>query len=339
LKASIARTAVFGLLVAGFLASPLAGTAEAQTKKVRFSEVIRSIFYAPQYVAITQGFFKDEGLEVDLSTAQGSDKATAALLSGQADVALVGPETAIYIHNQEGPTKVKIFAQLTAKDGSFLMARNALPNFKWTDLKGKTVVSWRPGSMPDLVIRWVLKQHGLNPETDVNLIRNLQIPAMVGAFRSGAGDFVTLFEPTVSMLETEANAAVLLSVGEAAGPFPYTVFSATEKYMQANPEVIEKWVRAMYRAMLWVQERPDAEVARALAPYFDGTPAERLAASVARYKKIGAWHPVPLPDAKQIERLQDIMVYGGVLEAGKRVRYEDIVVPKYSEAAMRSVKR
>jgi NitT/TauT family transport system substrate-binding protein len=332
---------VAGILVVavafGLAAAPDPAAAQAG-KKVRFSEVIRSIFYTPQYVALTQGFFKEEGLEIDLSTAQGSDKATAALLSGQADVALVGPETAIYIHNQAGPTKVKIFAQLTAKDGSFLIARTPAPNFRFADLKGKTVVSWRPGSMPDLVIRWLMKQHGL-AEGDVTLVRNLQIPAMAGAFRAGSGDYITLFEPTVSLLEKETQAVVLLSIGEAAGSFPYTVYTATERYIQANPDVIEKWSRALYRAMLWVQDRSDAEVARAVAPYFDGTPVERLASSVARYKQIGAWHPVPVPDPAQMERLQEIMVHGGVLEAAKRVRYEDVVVPGPAEAAVRSIRR
>lgn len=306
---------------------------------IRFSEVIHSVFYAPQYVAMSQKFFEEEGLILDTSTSQGSDKGVAALLAGTADIALVGPEAAVFIQNQETPNKVKIFSQLTAKDGSFLMSRQPMDKFSWDNLKGKTVVGWRPGSMPQMVMDYTLRQNGMKPGEDVEVITNLAAPAMAGAFQSGKGDFIQLFEPVVSTLEREKAGYTVISMGEAAGNFPYTVYMATEKFIEEQPDLVARYTRAIYKGMLWVEGHSAADVARAVQPYFEETPLELLEAAIDRYKKQGTWSPIPVPDAAQMERLQDIMVSGGVLTADGRVAYEQIVVPEFARQAMEQVKR
>lgn len=302
---------------------------------VRFSEVIHSIFYTPQYVAMGLDFFGEEGLTLDTSTAQGSDRGVAALLAGIADVALVGPEAAIFLQNQESPTKVKIFAQLTAKDGSFLVSRQKVDSFQWSDMKGKTIIGWRPGSMPQMVMNKMLQDNGV---TDANVITNLAAPAMAGAFQSGQGDFIQLFEPTVALLEKENAGHFVLSMGEAAGPFPYTVYMATDEFIAKRPDVVQAYTRAIYRGMLWTQSHSAAEVAQVIQPFFAETPMELLEASVARYKNQDTWAPTPVLDPAQLELLQDVMVLGGVLEPAKRVKYSDVVLTNFAEQAMQEVK-
>lgn len=219
-------------------AAATAGKKDEALKTVKFSEVIRSIFYAPHYIAMQKGFFKEEGLNVDMNTAQGSDKGAAALIAGVADISLVGPETAIYIYNQKGDKTLKIFHQLTMKDGSFLLSRNKTDGFKWSDLQGKSVVGWRPGSAPQMVLSTKLLQEKV---AKVDVITNIASTAMAGAFTSGKGDYIQVFEPIASTLEKEGKAYFAASVGQAFGPFPETSYVATSDYIKKktrnDPEI------------------------------------------------------------------------------------------------------
>lgn len=308
-------------------------------KKVRYSEVVHSLFYAPHYAAVAKGFFKEYGLELDESTAQGSDKGMAAILANTADISLVGPETNVYLYNQEGGAgKVKIFTQLTAKDGTLLLGRQPQPGFKWSDLKGKTVVGWRPGSMPEMVLEYLLRKNGLTPGKDVTVITNLAPPAAPAAFISGQGDYITLLEPNPSQLEKDKKGHVITSLGDDAGPFPYTVYLASSAYIKANPDVIQNFTNAIYKGILWVQKSPAAEVAAAVQPFFKETDMATLTASIERYQKLKIWNPTPVPVPEQIEKLQDVMVDGGVLEKAKRVKYADIIDDSFAKKALDAVK-
>lgn len=290
---------------------------------VKFSEVIRSIFYAPHYVAMAQGFFKDEGIELDLNTAQGSDKGAAALLAGAADVSLVGPETAIYIHNQEGDKKLRIFYQLTMNDGSFLLSRTKLDSFKWSDLSGKTVLGWRPGSSPQMVLNSTLQKEGVS---DVNVVTNIAAPALTGAFTSGQGDFIQQFEPVASTLIQQGQAYYVASLGESFGAYPETSYVATTDYIKAHPDVIQKFANAVARGAAWLQTASDDEIAAALSPYFEGTSKELIIQSVNRYKKQGTWTTNPVMTKEQFDTLQDVLVANGVLKAEDKVANMDDVV-------------
>ncbi|MBB6675337.1 ABC transporter substrate-binding protein [Cohnella nanjingensis] len=300
--------------------SPSAGSAETVT--VKFSEVIRSIFYAPHYIAISKGFFQEQGLKIDMNTAQGSDKGAAALIAGTADISLVGPETAIYIHNQKGAKTLKIFAQLTGKDGSFLLSRNKLDSFQWSDLAGKTVIGWRPGSAPQMVLNSML----LKEKTQgVNVVTNIASTAMAGAFASGQGDFIQLFEPVASTLVKEGKAYYAASLGESFGPFPETSYVATSDYIAKHPDIVAKFAKAVHEGAAWLDTASEADIVAALKPFFDGTPEDMIAQSVANYKKQGTWSADQVLTPEQFETLQRVLIENGTLKPEEKIaKLEDV---------------
>ena len=199
---------------------------QAELTTIQLNEVTRSVFYAPQYVAIANGFFEEEGLEIEMTTGQGADKVMTAILAGQSDIGLCGPEASIYVYNEGREDYVEVFAQLTKRDGSFLVSKNPTDNFSWNDLKGKTVIPGRKGGVPYMTFEYVLKQNGINPETDLVLDDSIQFDLMAGAFAGGNAEYVTLFEPTASMTEEQGKGYVVASVGEASGEVPYTAYCA-----------------------------------------------------------------------------------------------------------------
>ncbi|TFE25825.1 ABC transporter substrate-binding protein [Cohnella luojiensis] len=290
---------------------------------VKFSEVIRSIFYAPHYVAMSQGFFKEEGLNVDMNTAQGSDKGAAALIAGTADISLVGPETTIYIFNQKGDKTLKVFHQLTSKDGSFLLSREKLDNFQWSDVSGKTIIGWRPGSAPQMVMNSTLLKEQAK---DAEVITNIAAPAMAGAFTSGQGDFIQLFEPVASTLVNEGKAYYAASMGEAFGAFPETSYVATSDFIKDNPETVQKFSNAVAKGTEWLNTASEDEIANALMPFFEGTPKDLILQSVERYKSQDTWSANPELTQEQFDTLQSVLVENGVLKAEEKIKnMEDVV--------------
>lgn len=298
-------------------------TSNDELVTVKFSEVIRSIFYAPHYVAMSKGFFEEQGLNVDMNTAQGSDKGAAALIAGTADISLVGPETSIYIYNQKGDKTLKIFHQLTATDGSFLLSRDKLDNFKWSDLAGKTVVGWRPGSAPQMVLNSTLIKEKV---TDVNVITNIAAPAMAGAFTSGQGDFIQLFEPVAATLVKEGKAFYAASMADAFGPFPETSYVATADFIKENPEIIQKFTNAVAKGAAWLNTATEAEITEAIMPFFEGTPEDLIIQSVESYKKQGSWPTKPELTEQQFEILQSVLIENGVLKTEEKVTNIEEVV-------------
>ncbi|QHW34462.1 ABC transporter substrate-binding protein [Paenibacillus rhizovicinus] len=290
---------------------------------VKFSEVIRSIFYAPHYVAMSQGFFKEQGLNVDMNTAQGSDKGAAALIAGTADISMVGPETTIYIYNQKGDKTLKVFHQLTAKDGSFLLSREKIDNFKWSDLAGKTVIGWRPGSSPQMVLNSQLTKEQV---AGVNVITNIASPAMAGAFTSGQGDFIQVFEPVASTLVKEGKAYYVASLGEDFGPYPETSYVATSDFIKSHPDIVKKFSAAVSEGAKWLNTASDDQIVSALRPYFEGTSDDLILQSVNRYKAQGTWPTDPELTQAQFDVLQNVLVENGVLKAEDKIgKMEDVV--------------
>lgn len=338
-KTTLAKLAVCALAGAMLLSACAGrkGVTVGAKQKVRFTEVIHSVFYAPQYVAQAKGYFEAEGIELDFSTAQGSDKGVAALLAGTADIALVGPETTVFVHNQDTPNKVKIFAQMTDKDGSFLVAKAGSSGFGWSDLKGKTVIGWRKGSMPQLVAEAVLKQQGLG-SADLTYVSNVAAPAMVGAFVSGQGDYVQVFEPLVSQLEQEGQGVQVAYLGEVYGKLPYTGYVATDQYLQKHADTVQRYTNAVWRATLYLMKADPEVVASEISKYFEGTDPKLLASSIKRYREAGAWRPTPVMTPAEFDKLQDLMIAGGVLEAGKRAPFEAIGVNTFAEKAYKAIK-
>lgn len=307
------------LLIGGGVAAFLVGCGSGRESgeeliKVRLCEVVRSVFYAPQYVAFNQGFFAQEGLEVEMTTGQGADKVMTALLSGGADIGLAGPEATVYVLQQGQKDYAINFAQLTKRDGSFLVGRQPEPDFKWENLKGKTVIGGRPGGVPQMVLEHVLKDHGLIPGKDVNIITNLQFTATTGAFIGGTGDYVANFEPNASMLEKQRHGYVVVSLGEAAGEIPYTVYMARKSYIAENPQVVQRFTNAVYRGQRWVESHSSREVALSIQSFFPDVDLDLLTRVVERYKSQDTWAEDPLMQNQSLDRLQEIIAEAGELE-------------------------
>lgn len=325
-------TLAAGLAASALLALPAATRAEEPTR-ISFMEVIHSLFYSPLYVALERGYFAEEGIAFDLVAGQGSDKVTAALLGGSVDIALAGPETTIYVESGKSPEKIRIFAGLTATDGSFLVGREpAGTPFDWASVKGKTILGWREGSAPALFLREALTRAGLDPDTDVEIITNVAIPARVGAFMSGVADYGTFFEPDVTKLEAEGLPA-LANVGQAVGQIDYTVFITTQSYIAEHPEIVAGFTSAIARAEAWIETAAPAEIAAALTPYFPGVSTEELVASVERHRAAKVWKATPAVTPEAISALQSLLDANGLLPGGTELAYEQVVDPQFFEAA------
>ncbi|MEH7106311.1 ABC transporter substrate-binding protein [Bacillus sp. JJ1764] len=303
-----------------------------KVEKVRIAEVTRSIFYAPQYVAISKSFFKEEGLDVTLTTTPGGDKTMTTLISGGADIALVGSETSIYVYAQGSSDPVINFAQLTQTDGTFLVSRKKIDNFSWDLLKGTTFLGQRKGGMPQMVGEFVLKNHGIDPQKDLNLIQNVDFANIANAFASGTGEFVQLFEPTASIFEKEGKGYIVASFGKESGHVPYTTFMAKDSYMKKNKETIEKFTRAIYKAQQWVNTHSTEEIAKAVAPFFPDTDPEIMNTVIERYKSQGSFATDPILDEEEWNNLQNIMKEAG--ELPKEVKYKTLVNTSYAKKVM-----
>jgi NitT/TauT family transport system substrate-binding protein len=282
-------------------------------QKVRVGEVTHSIFYAPQYVALSEGFFEEEGLEIDLQGTFGGDKTMTALLSDGIDIALVGSETSIYVYAQGASDPVINFAQLTQTDGTFLVSREKVDNFSWDQLKGSTFLGQRKGGMPQMVGEFVLNKHGIDPHADLELIQNIEFANIASAFASGTGDYVQLFEPTASIFEQEGKGHIIASFGKESGHVPYTTFMTKESYIKENKEVVEKFTRAIYKAQQWVESHSSKEIAESIAPYFKDTSVDLIETVVDRYKEQGSFATDPILGEEEWNNLQTIMKDAGEL--------------------------
>ena len=331
---SVKNVAVVGLLC-GLTTVATAQSVSAPVK-VRYEEVVRSVLYVPMYVAINQGYFKDVGLEVGLKTSQGTDKGMSALLTGSADIVLIGPEASIYVANSESPVKPKIFAGMTATDGFMLLSREKpSTKFEWAQLKGKNVMSFRPGSNPDIFLETAMRKNGIDPKKDTKLVNNIGAAARTGAWMSGQTDFGIFLEPEASMIEKNGKGYVVASIGQAVGPVDFTVFTATDVYLKRNPGVAKAWVEAIVRAQKHVATAPASDLAKQAASFFPGMEVGELVTAIERYRTIGLWKTNPTVEKESMETLQDMLIASGMLSADKRVKYEQLVVQEFALKAQR----
>jgi NitT/TauT family transport system substrate-binding protein len=306
--------------------------------KVRLNEVTRSIFYAPMYAAISEGFFKEEGIEIDLTTGQGADKTMQQLLSGSVDVGFSGPEQVLYIHNQKREDLPVVFAQLTQKDGSFLVGRNADEAFAWESLKGKTVIGGRPGGVPQMALEYVLKNHGIDPNKDLNMITNIAFAAVPGAFKGGTGEYAAIFEPIASQFEKEKVGTIVASVGEDSGVIPYTTFYSTRSYIDKNPALIQRFTRAIYKGQLWVEKTKDEDVAKSIKSFFPGNDEELITQVIKNYRKIEAFSKTPVLKEDDMNRLMDIIQSYKDDLLTERPAYNKVVDNTFAEKAISEIK-
>lgn len=300
---------------------------------IKMNEVTRSVFYAPQYVAINNGYFKDYGIEIELTTGQGADAVMTSVLSGESQVGFAGPEASIYVYNEGKEDYTEVFAQLTKRDGSFLVSKEYTENFDWTDLKGSTIIPGRKGGVPYMTLEYVIKQKGLDPKTDLILDDSIKFDLMATAFTSGDADYVTLFEPTASNVQNIGKGYIVASVGEEAGEIPYTAYFAKKSYIQENEQTIQNFTNAIYKGQQWVKEHSAREIAEAIQEFFPDTDINLLEIAIQSYKDIDAWNDTPILKEESFNKLQEVMTSAGELK--QKAPYNKVVNNKYAEEAIK----
>ncbi len=298
---------------------------------VTLNEVAHSIFYAPQYVAIELGYFKEEGIDLTLVNGGGADKVMTALVSGDADIGFMGSEASIYTYAGGAEDYAVNFAQLTQRAGNFLVAREPDTAFTWDKLKGKKVLGGRAGGMPQMVFEYILKKNGIDPKTDVSIDQSISFGLTAAAFTSDDSDYTVEFEPFATGLELEGSGYVVASLGTDSGYVPYTAYSAKRSYMDANPETIQKFTNAIQKGMDYVNTHSSEEIAKAIQPQFKETPLENIIVIVDRYKSQDTWKKDLVFEKDSFDLLQNILEEAGELPA--RTPYEDLVNTEYAKKA------
>lgn len=302
------------------------GDSNKNLKKVRVAEVAHTVFYAPQYAAISQGYFEDEGLDIELILTPGADKVTAAVLSGDVEIGFSGSEACIYVYNAGEKDYLKTFAQLTQRDGTFLVSREKIDNFSLDDLREKTVIGGRKGGMPEMTFEWALRQNNIDPVNDLDIDTSVAFAAMGGAFIGGQGDFVTLFEPNALQVEKQGFGYVVASIGELGGVVPYTSYSARISYINKNPDTIQKFTRAIQKGLDYVHKNSDEEVAKSILSFFPDTSLNDLTNVIKRYRSADTWPTTTHFSSESFYHLQEIMQAAN--ELNETVKYEDLIYTK-----------
>lgn len=315
------------IVIVGVIFNPFKTKSKDGVTTIKVAEVTHSIFYAPWYVAIEEGYFEDEGLEIDLILTPGADKVAAAVLSGDVDIGLCGPEATVYIYNGNETDYLMTFAGLTKRDGTFIVSREPIDNFTMDQLLGKTIIGGRRGGMPLMTLEMGLKENNIDPTTDVNIDSSIEFSAMQGAFIGGLGDFVTLFEPNATDIENQGLGYVVASVGELGGEVPYTAFSAKKSFIENNQENIKKFNKAINRGLQFVNTHTPEEVASVIVGQFPDTSIEQLANAIMRYQNFDVWKEDTTITKEEFYRLQDIMAKAGQLDS--KVDYDDLIETRF----------
>lgn len=340
-RLSIKKTcaAALAVLMAVAALAGCAGAGEGGSKKaaqsgetkVVLNEVAHSIFYAPMYVAIEEGYFKEAGIELSLVTGFGADKTMTAVLTDEADIGFMGSESTIYTYAGGTEDYVVNFAQLTQRAGNFLVSREPIEDFSWDMIKGKDVLGGRAGGMPQMVFEYILAKNGIDPKADLNIDQSIDFGSTAAAFSGGQGDFTVEFEPHATSLEQKGEGYVVASLGEDSGYVPYTSFSAKKSYLEKNKDTVQAFTEALQKGMDYVQNHTPEEIAKAISPQFPETDMETLTIIVDRYYQQDTWKENLIFEEEAFTLLQNILEDAGVLE--KRVPYEDLVTKEFAQKA------
>lgn len=301
-------------------------------KTITLNEVAHSIFYAPQYVAIELGYFKDEGINLDLVTGFGADKVMTSLVSGDADIGFMGSESSIYVYEEGSPDYCVNFAQLTQRAGNFLVSRNKEDHFKWSDLKGKNVIGGRDGGMPEMLFEYILKKNDISPKNDLTIIQNVDFGSTSAAFTSGIGDYTIEFEPSATLLEQQNSGYVVASLGTESGYVPYTAYCCKSSYLKAHPEIVQSFTNAIQKGLDYVNTHSSAAIAEVIAPQFKETDLDTLTTIVDRYNQQDTWKEDTCFNEDSFQLLVDILKDAGKTNA--EIPYEKLVTTQYSKEAL-----
>ena len=331
------KFAIFLALIVGSISVLFAGC--GGNNVIRVNEVTHSIFYAPFYAAINLGYMEEEGIEIDLTNGGGSDQSMTALLSGSADMALLGPETAVYVVGEGAKNAPVIVGQLTKRDGSLLVGRTNETNFNWSNLAGKEIIGGRRGGSPAMSLQYAVEKAGNTVGTapeQCNINLDVAFNLVVGAFEAGQGDYCTMFEPTASEYVAAGKGYIVAAVGQASGEVPFTCFMAMQSYLNKNQSKVEGFLRAVTRAYNYLISATDQEIIDALKPSFSTTTDEIIVSAVRNYIDFDMWKSTPVMNKADFERLQDVMQNAGELQ--KRINFEDVVNNTYAEKVIDSLK-
>lgn len=299
--------------------------------EVTLNEVAHSIFYAPMYVAIEEGYFEEEGISLTLVTGFGADKTMTAVLTGEADIGFMGSESTVYTYAGGSQDYVVNFAQLTQRAGNFLVAREPIEDFSWDMLKGTEVLGGRAGGMPQMVFEYILKKNNINPGADLSIDQSIDFGSTAAAFSGGQGDFTVEFEPHATSLEEKGDGYVVASLGEDSGYVPYTAFSAKKSFIEENPDLIQSFTNALQKGMDYVNSHTPEEIAAVIAPQFEETSVETITTIVTRYYEQDTWKENLIFEEDAFMLLQNILEEAG--ELPERVPYEDLVITKFAKEA------
>lgn len=316
---------IIGILSIAVLVTGLLGACKSKSElvEINLTEVAHSIFYAPMYVAYEKQYFEEEGLKVNLVNGLGADKTMTAVLSGDADIGFMGSEASVYVYNEGAEDYVVNFAQLTQRAGNFLVSRDATEDFKWENVKGKTVIGGRAGGMPQMIFEYILKQQGIDPTTDLTIVQNIDFGLTSQAFLAGTGDYTIEFEPAATGIEKENAGKVVASLGVDSGMVPYTAYSAKKSYIEKNPEVIQKFTNAIQKGLDFVNSHTPEEIAKEIAPQFAETDLETVTTIVKRYHDQQTWKDNTVFEEDSFTLLQNILEEAGVITT--RAPYADLV--------------
>lgn len=314
---------VFILLIFLIASFAMFNKKETTLKKVKVAEVAHSIFYAPQYVALHNGYFKDYGIDAEIILTPGADKVIAAVLSGDVDIGFSGSEATIYVYNQGEKDYLKTFAQLTQKDGSFIVSRKKIDNWSLKDLKDKYIIGGRIGGMPEMTLEYILTKNGIDPKKDVTIDTSIAFASMQGAFIGGTGDYVSLFEPNATNVEKQGLGYIVASLGELGGVIPYTSYSARNSYIENNKDIITNWTKAIQKGLDYVHEHDAKDIANIIIKEFPDTDINDLITVINRYKENDTWPKTTTFTEESFNHMQDIMENAKQLD--KRVSYNDLI--------------
>lgn len=308
---------------------------EANGTKVILNEVAHSIFYAPMYVAIEEGYFSEEKIDLELVTGYGADKTMTALLTGEADIGFMGSEASIYTYLQGAQDYAVNFAQLTQRAGNFLVSRKPIEDFKWDMLKGSYVLGGRKGGMPQMVFEYILKMNRINPDTDLNIDTSIDFGSTAAAFagakegEAGYADFTVEFEPHATSLEAQGEGYIVASLGTDSGYVPYTAFCARKSYFAEHQDILLGFTKALQKGMDYVASHSADEIATVIQKQFPETDLETITTIVSRYKNQDTWKSDLVFTEDSFKLLENILMEAGELE--KYVPYEDLVDNTFSE--------
>ncbi len=304
------------IALVGYVLESQRDKASGELETIVLNEVVRSAFYAPQYVALSEGYFEENGLSVELITGNGADKSMTSLLTGESDIILAGAESSMYIKAEDSSKDVVNIAQLTKRAGNFLIARDETTNFSWEDVKGKTIIGGRPGGMPEIMLEHILKENGIDPVKDVTIVTNLDFTATAGAFATGDYDYTVEFEPNATKIEGEGYGKVVASLGVDGGEVPYTSYITTQAYAEENKENVENFLAAVKKGQEYINTHSSEEVADSIIVYFDNITKSQLVNIIDRYRYQDTWNTTLVCNEESYEKLQQILLDAGTLSKG-----------------------